>query len=332
MPIFYLTQGGGRVQPGQSARAFLFQGDWASDLGRPDPGPGHRARRGGRRSRLRVRTGGRPPRLRDRDPRRRAVGAGRAARLAARRDGLAGHHPHLRHRRHRRADRPVAARAPVPAQRAGRRRDRPGARSRGYTGTINTAEPAFEGYVQVWVNEPEPRREVVVDYALGGGPGYRHSEGGYRRSDGGYRRSEGAPVMSPDGQVILFMNEESTGEDWFYTLQALPAPPQPPPWATVVGQAYRLSASQDAPDLTGASISVSYLGSEAPPGEEAWLRLYFWDGAPGSRWTRSSTPITTWPRLPCRGRASMRSCRRWRSRSTGRAGTCLPIPCRAPGR
>ena len=50
-------------------------------------------------------------------------------------------------------------------------------------------------------------------------------------------------------------------------------------WATVVGHAYRLSASPEAPDLTGASISFMYVGSEVPPGEESFLKLYFWDGA-----------------------------------------------------
>ena len=49
-------------------------------------------------------------------------------------------------------------------------------------------------------------------------------------------------------------------------------------WATVVGQAYRLSASANAPDLSGTSISFGYLGSVVPAGEEAWLRVYIWDG------------------------------------------------------
>jgi len=35
VPVFYLTQEGHRVQPGASARAFLFQDDWVTDLGRP---------------------------------------------------------------------------------------------------------------------------------------------------------------------------------------------------------------------------------------------------------------------------------------------------------
>jgi hypothetical protein len=70
----------------------------------------------------------------------------------------------------------------------------------------------------------------------------------------------------------------SFGPDEFYTLQAVSALPSPPPWATVVGQAYRLSASEQAPDLAGASINVSYMADDVPAGGEPWLRLYYWDG------------------------------------------------------
>src|SRR5262249_44704155 len=66
------------------------------------------------------------------------------------------------------------------------------------------------------------------------------------------------------------------------------AVPSPLPWATVVGQAYRLAASPTAPDLHQASISFSYLGSEVPPGEEVWLRVYFWNG---SKWTPLPTKL-----------------------------------------
>jgi hypothetical protein len=55
--------------------------------------------------------------------------------------------------------------------------------------------------------------------------------------------------------------------------------PSPPPWATVVGRGYRLSASANAPRLDGASISFNYLVGEVPPGERKWLTVYFWDGA-----------------------------------------------------
>ncbi len=82
--------------------------------------------------------------------------------------------------------------------------------------------------------------------------------------------------------------------------------PQPAAWATLVGQAYRLAATANAPSLAGTSLSFSYLGSEVPPGEEQWLKLYFWDGLPGGNCPPSSTPITIWPRRRRRGRASTR--------------------------
>jgi len=83
---------------------------------------------------------------------------------------------------------------------------------------------------------------------------------------------------SSDGAVILFGDTLSTDQEWFYTLQATTSVPSVLPWATVVGQAYRLTASPTAPDLRQTSISFSYLGSDVPPGEEPWLRVYFWDG------------------------------------------------------
>jgi hypothetical protein len=54
---------------------------------------------------------------------------------------------------------------------------------------------------------------------------------------------------------------------------------------TLVGQAYRLLTSPEAPPLAETSISFNYLGSEVPPGLEEWLRVYFWNG-------------TTWEPLP----------------------------------
>jgi hypothetical protein len=98
-------------------------------------------------------------------------------------------------------------------------------------------------------------------------------------------RGSNAPVMSADGQVILFVDATSFGADEFYTLQAVTTIPSPLPWATVIGQAYRLSASAQAPDLAGASINFSYMGDDVPVGGEPWLRLYYWDGL-------------TWQQLP----------------------------------
>jgi hypothetical protein len=148
-----------------------------------------------------------------------------------------------------------------------------------YSGTFNLATPMFEGAVRVWVDEPAPRREAVTDYAIGGNPVSMRGSGVSMRGSGVSMRGSGAPVMSPDGSVILYVDANRLAADQFYTLQAVTEIPAPLPWATVVGRAYRLSASAGTPNLTNASINVTYMSDEVPVGGEPWLRLYFWDGA-----------------------------------------------------
>jgi hypothetical protein len=295
-PAFYLSQDGSRIQPGRSARVFLFQDDagsgsrWLTDLGRP------------RLDQVLAR-GAQPG---DRV----CVYETAAARLgcetiAAGDDQLAlesvmDWQPEV-------IVSPVTSRTigitvtnvsaglslgaqlfPVsdPATDPISLTETAG----GYMGVFHTVEPALEGYVHAWVYEAAPRREIVTDYALGGNPG--HMLGGY----GGIRGRPGhmlggyAPAISTDGQVILFGNMDfDPGE--FVALQAATVIPSPLPWATVVGQAYRLSTSAGAPDLSGASISFGYIGSEVPPGEETWLRVYFWDGL---SWEQLPTHLDTY--------------------------------------
>jgi len=87
------------------------------------------------------------------------------------------------------------------------------------------------------VEEAEPRRESLTDYALGGNPAPP------RRS----KRKGGAPTTSTDGQVTLFGELDfPLGE--FYALQTVTQLPQPPAWTTVVGQGYRLLKSDGAPE------------------------------------------------------------------------------------
>ncbi len=291
VPIFYLSQEGHRVQPGASARAFLFEGDWLTDLGRAtiDRVLARGARPGDRvcvYELAAVRLGCETI----------SLGDEQMALLA-----MPDWQPEI-------AVSPVTSRTidisvtNVPAGLSLEARLFPvtdpapdaivlAAAAGGYAGTFNLDEPALEGYVQVWVAEPEPRREIVADYAIGGNPGYRRGAGGYRRGAGGYRRGAGAPVLSADGQVIVFGEDLEFEEGEFFALQSATIIPSAPAWATVVGQAYRLSASANAPDLSGTSISVSYLGSEVQPGEEQWLRVYFWDGA---SWQRLPTRLDTY--------------------------------------
>lgn len=165
------------------------------------------------------------------------------------------------------------------------------ARAASYGGDLTAPDPAFEGYVDIWVAEAAPRREVVADYAIGGNPGHRRSSGGHRRSSGGHRRSSGAPVLSSDGEVIIYVDDSTFAENQFYVVQTATSIPAPPSWATVVGQGYRLAASAGAPSLVGAQMSFAYFGRDVPAGEENWLQVYFWDG---TSWQRLPTTLDTY--------------------------------------
>ena len=173
-----------------------------------------------------------------------------------------------------------------------------------YVGAFALDEPAPQGYVQIWVDEPEPRRESVVDYALGGNPAYRHGTGAYRHGTGAYRHGTGAyrhgtgayrhgtgaPTQSADGQVQIFGDGLVFNPGEFFALQAVNGLPFQPAGTTLVGQGYRLLASAGAPSLLGTSISFYYAGRDVPPGEEAFLSVYFWNGA---RWQKLPTTLNT---------------------------------------
>jgi subtilisin-like proprotein convertase family protein len=287
-PTFYLSAGGQHVQSGNDARAFLFQGDWLIDLGRPTLD----------------RVLARGARLGDRL----CVYEQGAERLGCETISAGDEQLELVTVPDWQPDviiSPITSRTiaitvtnvsaglplwarlfPVadPAAAAISLTETAG----GYAGTLKADEPALEGYVHVWVNETEPRRETVTDYALGGNPGHlRGSRVGVRGRPGHLRGSR-APAISADGQVILFDKYLDIEEGEFVAVQAATNIPSPLPWATVVGHAYRLVSSAGAPDLTEASISFSYMGSEVPPGEETWLRIYYWDGA---SWERLPTEL-----------------------------------------
>lgn len=163
------------------------------------------------------------------------------------------------------------------------------ATDQGYAGTFTSTEPVLDGYVQVWVDEPAPRREMVVDYALGGNPGRQRSRNTPRGSPG-RQRSRNAPAVSPDGQVILFGDNLAFNAGEFFTIQAASAIPAVPPSRTIIGQGYWLRASANAPDLQQASLNIGYLGQEVVPGEETGITMYFWDG---TSWTMLDTTLNT---------------------------------------
>jgi hypothetical protein len=135
----------------------------------------------------------------------------------------------------------------------------------GYVADILSSadNPALEGLLHLWVAEAEPRRETVVDFAVGGNPGRV--------------RSRAAPVLSSDGQAILFVTEEP-GENDVYALQSAASPPPPPSYATPISRAYRLMLGPGV-SLNGASLNLGYLGDDVAPGQESGITLYRWNAA-----------------------------------------------------
>ncbi len=166
-----------------------------------------------------------------------------------------------------------------------------------YAATFSTeSQPNLDGYLHLWVQEKtnicgQPQDgdilaetilpETVVGYTVGGNPAHRRSRRTLSRAGGAHRRSRRVSAISGDGQVLLYGDTLDTEDDsiWFFTIQATSTIPDTPPGRTRIGQAYRLSAS-DTSKLADTSISFGYLGDQVPPGEETFLRLYFWDTSP----------------------------------------------------
>jgi hypothetical protein len=269
-PTFYLVDsGGGQVQPGTGARAFLFHDDQVTNLGRPtlDRVVARGARPGDRLCVYELAAG----RLGCEDP---ITASDEQLTL----NDVSGWEPDL-------IISPITSRTigitvtnvagGLVVQ--GRLYPLSGLATdpitlteitQGYAGILTATEPALAGYVHVWVDEVDPRREVVTDYALGGNPGTM------RGTRLGFLRNRQAPAVSADGQVILFGDMDFAEGD-FFTLQAATVINGVPDWMTTVGHAYRLSGSPNAPDLSGASISFAYLGSEVPSGQEQWIKVYY---------------------------------------------------------
>jgi len=151
-----------------------------------------------------------------------------------------------------------------------------------YRGTLTFAAsqpPSLEGYVQVWVDGGSaPGRAIVTDYALGGNPAPP------RRPPRRARRR--APAMSTDGQVILYGSDQDLASGEFYAIQTASVLPEPPAWATFVGQVYRLIGSPGAPPLSNVTLNVSYAASDVAPGTEKGVSVYYW-GSGG--WERLPT-------------------------------------------
>lgn len=120
-----------------------------------------------------------------------------------------------------------------------------------------------------------PGREIVVTYGVTGSPARGE------RTDAQY-----VPVLSTDGLVLLYGSGIAPSEDRYYALQATTLITDAPPWATLVGQPYRITSN--AADLSGASINFSYLQRDVPATEEPGLEIYYYDEQQGT-WELRST-------------------------------------------
>jgi hypothetical protein len=149
----------------------------------------------------------------------------------------------------------------------------------GYRADITLAEPVLGGYAQIWVeNDPVPRREVVVDYTLGGNPGSKFGRNAPRGRNPGSKFGRNAPAVSSDGQAVIYGDNLTFLEGQFFTLQSASQIPDPPVGRTPVGLGYWLSATANAPALDQASLLISYLSRDVPAAEEGGIEMYHWDG------------------------------------------------------
>lgn len=140
------------------------------------------------------------------------------------------------------------------------------------TFTLTDAVPSGHLVLQIHDRQIDPLDDcqiddrpvrLVTDLTLGGSPAFVHGKVVH------------APVLSNDGQVLLYGPGLNLENGQVALLHAVTRVPQPPSWATVIGNAYRLAASSGVV-LTGTSLSFSYLGNEVPSGEEGALNVYRW--------------------------------------------------------
>jgi len=125
------------------------------------------------------------------------------------------------------------------------------------------------------------------------GGGFFRQGGGFFRQGGGFFRQGGAPVSSASGDVLIYGENLDFDLGAYLVLQTSDSLPNLPSWVTPVGQSYLLSASANAPNLSGVEISFGYRGRDVPVGEEGGIRIYY--QAPGaSTWEKLPTTLNTY--------------------------------------
>lgn len=151
-----------------------------------------------------------------------------------------------------------------------------------YSATLTFTEPVLGGYVRVvsgTLGNTSPA--VIAEFTVGGNPVGRVD----KRSGGVDKRSGGTPVLSADGQVLLYTANINFPEGSFYVFQEATRLPDVPDWATVVGRGYHLLRSQNAPSLAGASLQFGYAERDVPADGELTLRVFYCqESAGGCTW------------------------------------------------
>jgi hypothetical protein len=190
-----------------------------------------------------------------------------------------------------------------------------------YSGQLQLDSAVLDGYLHVTLQPADI--ELVTGFSLSGdtgplrsaggqlragggqlraGGGQLRAGGGQLRAGGGQLRAGGAPVSSAEGDVLLVDDTLTFTASQLLLLQAVAVPPQPPPWAAPLGQAYRLATSGSPPlDLTSSAVSFSYRGAEVPVEEEQGIRVYFYAE---NGWEQLETTLDTYHNIvsaPSRG-------------------------------
>lgn len=158
-----------------------------------------------------------------------------------------------------------------------------------YTAQMTLTDPAFEGFVRVWVPDAEGQREALTQFFLSPPWGPDYAGGGMNvgmRAWGANARQLGAPVASGDGQVTIFNTDNFFAEAGTTSLQSLSELPDFPLWLSPVGKGYRFVSNVDTPR----ALMFNYHQRDVPEGYEYTIHIYFQPEGSGA-WQRLSTAL-----------------------------------------
>jgi subtilisin-like proprotein convertase family protein len=160
-----------------------------------------------------------------------------------------------------------------------------------YTATLTAAGPIDTGFLHVQVaDEAAQPRELVIDYSQLGryslAPDTSRTTFQNRPcvlpTPPGCKTSP-APTASADGQAFLYGRVVNYLAGNYYSLQGQQLVPDAPAWRLPVGRPYRFVSSPGAITLSGISINIGYLEQEVPYGAEGGIGIYF-QPASGGNW------------------------------------------------